>query len=149
MKILLLWLLSVAQAEGDVQSLGWMAGCWEVRNPSGTFSIEEMWTRPAGGTMLGAGRTIRDGKTIFSEFLRIAAEGGKLTYFARVGTTGVTPFPLLKMTDSEVVFENPTHDFPQRIQYRKVAGGLIARIEGVEKGKEKHQDFPYRRVACE
>lgn len=56
---------------------------------------------------------------------------------------------LVKMSDSEVVFENPTHDFPQRILYGPLSGGVIARTEGVEKGQEKHQDFPYRRVACE
>ena len=53
------------------------------------------------------------------------------------------------MTDSEVVFENATHDFPQRVIYRKVQGGLFARIEGVDKGKDKHEEFPYKRVSCE
>ena len=149
MKMLLLLLAPLAWAEPDVHSLGWIAGCWEVRNPAGTFSIEEMWTKPAGETMLGVGRTIRGGKTIFNEFLRIAVDGGKITYFAHVGTKGATPFPMIRASDTEVVFENPEHDFPQRIIYRKVDGGLFARIEGVEKGKEKHQDFPYKRVACQ
>jgi len=149
MKMLFLLLAPLAWAEPDVNSLGWIAGCWEVRNPAGTFSIEEMWTKPAGETMLGVGRTIRGGKTIFNEFLRIAVDGGKITYFAHVGTKGATPFALIRASDTEVVFENPAHDFPQRIIYRKVEGGLSARIEGVEKGKEKHQDFPYKRVACQ
>jgi hypothetical protein len=149
MKMLLLLLVPLAWAETNVQALGWIAGCWEMRNPSGTFSIEEMWTKPAGETMLGVGRTIRNGKTIFNEFLRIGVEAGKLTYFARIGTKDATQFPLLKMSDSEVVFENPTHDFPQRIVYRKTPDGMFARIEGVEKGKEKHQDFPYKRVSCQ
>ncbi|MFN7936672.1 MAG: DUF6265 family protein [Bryobacteraceae bacterium] len=148
-KMLLLLLAPIAWAESDVQSLGWFAGCWEMRNPAGTFSIEEMWTKPAGESLLGMGRTIRNGKTLFTEFQRIAVENGKLTYFARIGTKGATSFPLVKMTDSEVVFENPTHDFPQRVIYRKVQGGLFARIEGVDKGKEKHEEFPYKRVSCE
>jgi len=113
------------------------------------MTIEEQWTKPAGGTMLGMGRTIRGAKTVFTEFLRISEESGKLTYTARIGTKGVTPFPLLKMTETEVVFENAEHDFPQRIIYRKQGSGLFARIEGLDKGKERHQDFPYQRVACE
>jgi hypothetical protein len=132
----------------DVSALSWIRGCWEMRTASGA-SIEEQWTKPAGGTMLGMGRTIRGGKTVFTEFLRISEENGKLTYTARIGTKGITPFPLLKMTESEVVFENPTHDFPQRIIYRKQEDGLFARIEGTDKGKERHQDFPYKRVPCE
>jgi Domain of unknown function (DUF6265) len=99
--------------------------------------------------MFGMTRTIRGGKTVFSEFQRISVEEGKLTYTARIGTQRVTPFPLKWMTESEVVFENPAHDFPQRILYRKANGGLFARIEGIDKGKERHQDFPYKRVSCQ
>ncbi|MGH8854313.1 MAG: hypothetical protein ACREWI_08545 [Telluria sp.] len=43
------------------------------------------------------------------------------------------------------MFENPAHDFPQRIIYRRVGDtGLHARIEGKGKGI----DFPMRRTAC-
>lgn len=149
MRVLLFLLAPLLAAESPVESLGWFAGCWEMRASNGAFSIEEHWMKPAGDSLLGMSRTIRGGKTIFTEFLRISLEDGKLTYTARIGTRGVTAFPLRKMTDTEVVFENPTHDFPQRILYRKVDGGLFARIEGIDKGKEKHQDFPYKRAACE
>ena len=146
---LLALFVSLAQAETGVESLQWMAGCWQLQSPNGSFSIEEQWMKPAGQTMLGAGRTIRNGVTLFTEFQKISVEDGKLTYTARIGTKGTTLFPLLKLTADEVIFENPTHDFPQRILYRKAGNGLFARIEGVEKGKEKHQDFPYKRVSCE
>lgn len=145
----LLLLVSTLSAQDDVTGLTWMQGCWEMRNPAGTFSIEEQWSKPAGGTMLGMGRTIRQGKTIFTEYSRLSIEKGKLTYTARIGTPGSTLFPLLKMSATEVVFENPTHDFPQRVIYRQQDGGLFARIEGTDKGKERHQDFPYKRVSCE
>ena len=46
-------------------------------------------------------------------------------------------------------FENAAHDFPQRIIYRKTAGGLHARIEGLDKGKPRSEDFPYKRVSCD
>lgn len=99
--------------------------------------------------MLGMGRTIRNGKAIFTEFLRISVENGKLTYTARIGTSGATPFALLKLGDNEVVFENPAHDFPQRIIYRKEGSGLFARIEGKDQGEPRHENFTYRRTACE
>lgn len=99
--------------------------------------------------MLGMGRTLRVGKTPFTEFMRISEENGKLTYTARIGTKGVTPFPLLKLSENEVIFENPAHDFPQRVIYRKQGSGLFARIEGIDKGKEKHEDFSYQRASCE
>jgi len=145
--LLLLSMAALAHAQ-DVSGLSWFAGCWEMR-PSPSFSIEEQWTRPAAGTLLGMGRTIKGGKTVFTEFLRISVENGTLTYTARIGTKGVTGFPLLRMSADEVVFENPAHDYPQRIIYRKQGDRLFARIEGLDKGKEKHSDFPYVRARCE
>ena len=136
-------------AQTGISQLAWMAGCWEVRSSSGAVSIEEHWMKPAAGLMLGMGRTIRNGKTISTEFLRVSVENGKLTYTAQIGTPNVTPFPVLRMTETEIVFENPNHDFPQRIIYRKEGDALFARIEGLDKGKERHQDFAYKRSACE
>jgi Domain of unknown function (DUF6265) len=147
MRLFLLLFPALLFAQTDVSGLAWFAGCWEMRSPSG-LSIEEQWMKPAGGVLLGMGRTIRGGKVLDTEFLRISIENGKLTYTGRIGTAGVTRFPLLKITDGEVVFENAAHDFPQRIIYRKQGGSLFARVEGIEKGKPRHQDFPYVRAAC-
>ena len=146
--LLLLAAAAAASAQNDVSQLGWLAGCWEMK-PAPGVSIEEQWTKPAGGTLLGMGRTIKGGRTVFTEFFRISVENGKLTYTARIGTNGMTLFPLLKQTADEIVFENPTHDFPQRILYRKNGANLTARIEGNDKGKERHEDFPYTRAKCE
>lgn len=128
--------------EPEVARLSWMTGCWEVRSASRV--ITEQWTTAEGGTMMGVSKTVRNGKTVFDEFLKLSREDGKLVYRARIGTPGVTPFSLLTMTDSEVIFENKAHDFPKRIIYRKQPNGLMARIEG----DGKHQDFPYVRVSC-
>ena len=130
----------------DVSLLKFLTGCWETRSGA-KASVEEQWTKPAGGTLLGMARTIRGEKTVFTEFMRIEPKDGGLVFVARVGA-GNTPFKLVRLTDSEAVFENPAHDFPQRIIYRKQDSGLFARIEGVDKGKEKGRDFPYKAVDC-
>jgi hypothetical protein len=45
-----------------------------------------------------------------------------------------------------VVFENLSHDFPQRVIYRRNADSSItARIEGTVNGEARGRDFPYRR----
>lgn len=139
-------LLPAAAIAGELETLTWLAGCWEMQQ--GALRIEEQWTRPAGGTLLGMGRTIRGDRTVFTEFLRISVVDGKLTYTARIGTPQVTPFVLSRLTGTEVVFENPTHDFPQRIVYRKTEKGLMARIEGKDKGRERHEEFPYQAAPC-
>lgn len=147
MRYLLVMMLAPLVSAQELDKLSYFAGCWETQQ--GGTTIYEQWSKPGGGTLIGAGRTIKNGKTVFQEFLRVTAERGKLVYYAHVGTKDATPFPVKSLGADEVVFENPANDFPQRIIYRKTAGGLFARIEGTQKGKAAHEDFPYRRVACE
>ncbi|WP_309639315.1 hypothetical protein, partial [Methylibium sp.] len=48
-----------------------------------------------------------------------------------------------------IVFENPLHDFAQRISYRLLGdGSLLARIEGERRGRTRAVEFPMRRVDC-
>lgn len=148
MKILLFVFAAgvLAQAQ-DITKLSWITGCWELSH--GAMVIEEQWTKPRGGIMLGVSRTVKGDKVVSTEFLKIAPEGGVLVYTPRIGSRVPVPFKLLRISDSEVVFENPTHDFPQRIIYRKQEGGLFARVEAGEKGKEKGQDIPMKKASCQ
>jgi hypothetical protein len=128
----------------DVEALAWLAGCWERNLPDG--STEEHWMKPSGGSMLGMSRTVRGGRTTEFEFLQIGVVDGGLAYIARPSGQAEATFPLKAMTEREVVFENPTHDFPQRIVYRHKADGTVtARIEGQMNGRLHGTDFPYRR----
>lgn len=137
-----------AQERIPVDRLSFVAGCWESRQ--GAVVVEEIWTRPAGDTLLGISRTTKGDKTIFSEFMRIERQGDKIVYVARIGATSgsAVSFPLVRATGEEAVFENPAHDFPQRIIYRKTPQGLLARIEGKEKGKARSEDFPMTSAPC-
>ena len=52
---------------------------------------------------------------------------------------------LAKLEGKRVVFENATHDFPQRIIYWLEAdGSLAARIEGTQNGKEQSAQWRWR-----
>ena len=58
-------------------------------------------------------------------------------------------FTSVAVSDSMAVFENPEHDFPQRIIYRRsAADSLHARIEGPRNGQVRGVDFRYGRVSC-
>ena len=93
--------------------------------------------------MLGLSRNMKEGKVIFSEFMRINQDEGKIVYMARIGTKAApTPFGLISMSPDEAIFENLAHPFPQRIRYRREANGsLFARIEGLDKGKQRSEDL--------
>ena len=123
-----------------VEQLAWMAGSWEATR--GKASIEEHWTQPAGGTLFGVNRTLVAGKTKAFEFLRIETREEGIFYVAQPGGRPPTDFKLTKLEKQEVVFENPEHDFPQRIIYRKESDGTLhARVEGKQNGKEAGTDF--------
>ena len=131
-----------------VEDLGWLAGCW-ARSDAAEGSGEQ-WMAPAGGTVLGMSRTVRDGRTAEYEFVVIQrATDGVLVYHARPSGQAATEFRLLRLNGREVVFENPAHDFPQRVGYRlQDDGGLLAWIEGTRSGKTRRVEFHMRRAAC-
>jgi len=134
------------QAGAEVDRLAWLSGCWSQLRANGL--VEEHWMTPRGGSMLGMSRTVVGGKTVEYEFLRIAVVDGTLAYVARPLGQSEAAFPLKSIEDGVVVFENLSHDFPQRIIYRRNAdASLTARIEGTVKGEARGRDFPYRRCA--
>jgi len=142
--ILFAGVLSPQTTPADVSALTWLAGCWSQSRASGV--VEEHWMAPSGGSMLGMSRTVADGKTVEYEFLRVAEVNGRLSYIAKPSGQPEAVFPLKSMEPAGVVFENPAHDFPQRVIYRRQSDGSItARIEGTMNGQARGRDFPYRR----
>ncbi len=122
---------SVAPATPDIADLAWISGDWQT--PSGQKAqIEEHWTTPAGATMMGLSRTVAQGKTVEFEYLRIEQRADGIYYVAHPkGRCPGTDFKLTSLTGKEAVFENPEHDFPKRIIYRKSDdGSLVASIDG-------------------
>jgi hypothetical protein len=140
---------SNAAQEFSVTRLQWISGCWV--SDDGKERTEEFWLKPAGQSMIGLSRTIAGGKTVFIEYAQIAEVKGEIAYTVSLGM-GARPvsFKLIKSSDSEAVFENPAHDFPQRIIYRRESkDSLFARIEGKENGVSKGMDFRYKSASCD
>ena len=136
------------QQPAPIDRVRYLQGCWERR--ANDRVVEEQWSRPMGGTMMGTGRTVVRDSVRSYEFTRIYTRGTRLVYAAQPSGQKPAEFESTVLTDDEVVFANPQHDYPQRVIYRK--GGpdsLMARTEGKINGVERDIDFIYRRVACE
>lgn len=117
-----------------------MAGSWT--GTSHGVDMEEHWTAPKGQSMVGMHRDTGKGRTLGFEFLRIEQRGAEIVYLSMPnGRSPATPFPLKEMAGTRVVFENPTHDFPQRIIYWKDGADLRARIEGTQDGKAGGEEW--------
>ena len=103
---------------GGIEELAWLSGCWGSNRDG--HQIREHWMKPAGGQMLGMSHTVVDGKTREHEFIRIVQEeNGDIFFVANPSGQKEARFKLMIVTDREARFENPEHDFPQRIIYRR------------------------------
>ena len=101
--------------------------------------------------MIGSSQTVKNGKTVSFEFLRIVNNGQGFAYIAKPSSAqSETAFAFAKMGEKEIVFENLKHDFPQRIIYRsEKQDSLFARVEGMQNGKLAGMDIPMKRVQCD
>jgi len=131
--ITLILTTSAAAQTPALADLAWIAGAWQTET-GGKRQIEEHWTQAAGATMLGMSRTVAGEKTVEFEYLRIEQLGDGIYYVAhpKARCPG-TDFKLTRVSATEAVFENPQHDFPKRIIYRKGANdSLTATVDGGE-----------------
>jgi hypothetical protein len=109
-----------------------------------------LWTPVAGQSMFGIGRTVKGGKLADFEYLRIVQDDKGIFYIARPkDNPEETSFKLTKLSGMEAIFENPTHDFPQKIIYRVDGTTLFARVEGNNKGKMMGFDFKMSKIRCD
>lgn len=128
----------------DVQ---WLQGCWVATTPGRV--IEENWIAPRGGSMIGISRTITGDSLAGYEMVILRQRDSTLEYEAHPSAQPVATFNARTASATGVVFENPMHDFPQRVGYRRVGqDSLVAYIEGVMGGRNRRMEFPYARTNC-
>ena len=129
---------------GPISDLAWMAGHWG--GVSSGLAMEEHWTSPEGGGLVGMHKDMKNGKMTSFEFFRIGANAeGRPTYFTQPGGQPALPFVAVELSASRVVFENTEHDFPQRIIYWIDGKRLCARIEGPMDGKTVSEEWRWER----
>ncbi len=120
-------------ARAAIGDLAWLAGAWVGTRSSGS-TIEERWSPPLGGAMLGTSRTISRAKMSAFEFLRIVERDGGLVYVAQPGGGAPTEFVLSELSATRAVFDNPRHDYPKRIVYEVAEDGSLRATIGFMKG---------------
>jgi hypothetical protein len=133
-------------ADTGVALPAWLTGAWTTVR--GARTIEELWNEPRGGVMLGTGRTTQGEKLVEFEFLRVVQRGGSLVFIAQPNGVPPTEFALAAHGADSVRFENPKHDFPQVVCYRRVGtDSLVAVVSASSGGKTQAIRFEYRRPA--
>jgi Domain of unknown function (DUF6265) len=125
----------------EIEKLAWMTGTWT--QTKGDETVQESWLGPRAKMMVAVNLTSSARRNSF-EFLRIVEKDGALSYLASPGGKAPVEFKVKEIGEKKVVFENPAHDFPQRIIYAIEADGAMkARIEGTIQGKERGMEWRF------
>ena len=122
-------LIGPTLAAQDLSSFAWLAGTW--RGEQGEVLMEETWSQPQAGNMVGMFRMLQGEEVAFYELMVIEQdEGGpvlRLQHFD-AGLVGwerkkrCVSFPLRESAEGLAVFENPEEG--ERLRYELGEGGL-------------------------
>jgi len=132
----------------DITKAEWLIGTWENKTQRG--SIYETWSKTNDNEYSGMSYIIKEKDTVVFENIRLVQEQDGLFYIPTVKNQNYglpVRFTAKTISESQLVFENPKHDFPQIISYTKIsADSLVAEISGTKNGQERKQTFPMKRV---
>jgi len=129
----------------NLDSLSWIVDNWV--NADGETVSYEHWQKINDSLFEGGSETVKNGDTIFAEKLKLVMQNGDIFYVADVKhNPAPVYFKLTSQGSNFAVFENPEHDFPQKITYKIEEGNLHAFIEGPGKsGNWQKVDFYFNR----
>lgn len=120
-----------ASSDDRLRAVAFLTGDWVSTQDERT--TEESWSHARSGTMFGFARTFMGTRTVSLEHLRIELGEDGLRLVALPVGQKETQFRLIESAQDLAVFENPAHDFPRRIVYRREGARLHALIEGAGK----------------
>jgi len=122
----------------------WFIGEWGNKSAEG--ELTERWKKENDSVYLGESYfVVGQNDTVFAEHVRLVEANGKLSFIVSVpGQNKELPvsFEMTSATDNQITFENPEHDFPNKIIYNLVEkDSLIAEISGLKNGKPNTEKF--------
>ena len=132
----------------ELEKANWFLGRWENNSPEGNLS--EIWKKENDSTFFGQSYFVIKNDTIFAEHVSLEERNGKLSYVVTVPNQNDEKPVAFELTSSEastLIFENPKHDYPNKIIYNQVGtDSLVAEIRGMKDGKEKNEFFRMKKV---
>lgn len=140
------FLFSCGNKKTTINDFTWLQGKWE--GASQDLNFFEEWKPSQENVLDGFGGGISGKDTVFSEKIKIEERADGIFYVPTVKENGgAVDFKFTGYKNDSIVFENPQHDFPQRIIYFRLPNNkLYACIDGLENGKYNRIAFFYNEV---
>ncbi|WP_127128496.1 DUF6265 family protein [Pseudoflavitalea rhizosphaerae] len=122
---------TVTASPENIKKLDWLTGTWNRLDMKPNRSGSERWEKISPTEWQGWGVSMKGKDTSFVEKLRIIAKDNLIFYVADVkGNKDVVYFQFVSLSEDHFVCENPSHDFPKRIEYKLRGNQLQASISG-------------------
>jgi len=135
------------QSYEKLSKMKWLIGNWENRSPDG--NLRETWQAVNDSVYKGFSCFTRENDTLSVEYVTLEERGNELFYIPVVsGQNDGKPvtFRLVSSIGDQFVFENPMHDFPQKITYTLISkDSMVAEISGKTEGQARSEKFPMTR----
>jgi hypothetical protein len=137
-----------ATEKDKIKSANWLLGNWITKTDDGI--LLENWKQLNDSTFNGESFFIKENDTLHFEAIVLQQKGEELFYNATVkgqNENKAVPFKLTLGNEKQLVFENPKHDYPQKITYSLLTkDSLVASISGVQLGKPSSEKFGMKRL---
>lgn len=132
----MLLILAPLLLDAQAPDLGWLVGHWctEPRNGAATC---ETWKPLDKGRMQGVGTTRAGTFVKTNEAMTIIVGDSGTVFHAEPAGQKPADFPMRKFDSAarSVVFEEPAHDYPQRVRYWREGENLLAEISLLDGSK--------------
>jgi hypothetical protein len=132
----------------DIKQAEWLIGTWENKTQRG--SVYETWNKVSNIELAGKSYIVKEKDTIVFENVKLIQIQDTLFCIPTVKNQNdglPVRFAIKIISNTQLVFENRQHDFPQIISYTKInTDSLVAQISGIKNGQERKQLFPMKRV---
>lgn len=150
--LLLLTIFSCKESDANelekMKAANWILGNWENKSVDGNLS--ETWKKVNDSTFEAQSYFIKEKDTLHFESIILQQKGEELTYSTMVkgqNEEKAVAFKLTTTTEKQLVFENPKHDYPQKIIYSEInPDSIVVKISGIQQGKPSSEQYSMKKI---
>lgn len=143
---LLILLISACKNSNKNETLkttDWLLGKWERKTIEG--DLKEIWTPLNDSTFTGESYYIKGKDTMHFEKMQLQKNGANLVYISMIRGQNKEQsirFKQNKKVEKQLIFENLTNDYPQKITYSMLSKDrILIQISGIQQGKSTFDRF--------
>lgn len=130
-----------------IEKSKWLIGNWE--NKTKEFFSREVWNKKTDSSYVAESYILVEKDTVFYEKVDLVERNDSLFYIVSVrkqNNEKPVSFFATKVTENELVVENPKHDFPTKISYNLITkDSAVGKIFGIKDGKTIEESFPMKK----